>query len=152
MVPLPSCLGGETCETALEAQCVIYMDELSLDHINVTQGTRLNVALKNINDYAKSQTQAISVVEQDDTNTVDLDGNGLEATPLKANVRISPKEGNILVKETDGLYTAVNEAFVQQILDLIKATPALHMYLCKELNAHCSDFDCQVSAPLLSAD
>lgn len=53
--------------------------------------------------------EGITEVEHEDTATVEMSGEGTTAEPLKADVKLSDKDGNILKAETDGLFAAALE-------------------------------------------
>lgn len=56
--------------------------------------------------FAQAPQQGSTAIAVEDSSTVDLQGNGTTADPLKAVARVSAEQGNIIFTKDDGLYAA----------------------------------------------
>lgn len=118
------CTSTETCEEVIDAGCVQYNGD-NLPQIGVLKRDRLDAILAKLN--LNTGTNPIAV---EDTNSIDLSGNGLGGTPLIADVKLDPDTHNLTVITDDGLLTKVNDCMIQDIISLINSSTTLHDLFC----------------------
>jgi hypothetical protein len=127
--PLPPC-DGEPCEVLLDSGCVQIDRDLTV--FGILKGDRLNTAIEKINLNSMN-----IMVAQEDTDTIDMEGDGTTSNPLKGNVKISALTGNLVTAEQDGISVVIDSQVVLGILTLIKTDPVLYDYICKEIIKEC---------------
>lgn len=140
---IPPCLSSDPCASGVytSSKCVIYDDE-ELPSIGVVNGDRLNTIIKK---FALNQgSQAIAV---EDTDSMEIVGNGLTSNRLKVNARINPVIGNLLESTPDGLKVVFNKANVLILLELIESDNDLKNAFCMLVQG-CGDYSCTIASNL----
>jgi hypothetical protein len=138
-VPGAAPCNGEKCAELYPAQCVQYQDAAPLTAIGSAKNDMLNVILQRINAVALGNTQAVALKEVaiNDTNGVDLSGNGLSTDPITATLRVDPVSGNLLQVTPAGVRVLVNKAVVLSILNIIRYDQDLINIMC-EITKDCN--------------
>lgn len=143
-LPEPAaCEDPEPCPEVVLAQCVAYEDE-PLPIIGVNTHDRLNTIIKKLGVMASSTTQAIDI---QDTNTVDLTGNGTSGAKLKADVKVDPVSGNLIKMGANGLSVLLDKDAVALILNIVRNNADLQTVFC-ELVSNCGSQVCGIISGL----
>lgn len=147
VLPEPAaCENPEPCTEVILAQCVAYEDE-PLPIIGVDTHDRLNIIIKQLAAMVGSTTQAI---DTEDTNTVDLTGNGTSNDKLKADVKVDPVSGNLIQVGVNGLSVVLDKDAVMTVLNLVKNNADLQSLFC-ELVSNCGSQVCGIISGLNGA-
>jgi hypothetical protein len=126
----PSCPNPEPCDEFVKSGCVVIDRDLTV--FGIKKDDRLNQAIEKIN------LNSLNImVAQDDTSTLDMQGDGTSSSPLKGVVKVSAKQGNVITVEPDGLAVVFTKALVQQLLYMIKSDADLFDYMCKQIIREC---------------
>lgn len=131
------CPGGEPCIEIYDAKCVAYTGD-DITGLGVLKGSRLDDILKKL-----GEDNGTFSIETEDTASVDLEGNGLHSTPLKALVKLNPDENNLISSTPDGLLTKFDKANILNFFTLINEDLELKAAWC-DLIASCSELSCGI--------
>jgi hypothetical protein len=107
-----------------------------LPNIGVLKNDRLDTILGKLNLHEAVETQAIAT---ESTDSVELQGNGVAATPLKAVAKLDDTVGNILkVTAGKGLGVFIDKNVIQAILEKIAEDTELMAYMCEYIVKTCT--------------
>lgn len=118
------CVDGEKCFPVIDLDCVVYTGS-NLPGLGINTGDRGSKILNLLN-----QNHTSTGILTEDTNSVKIEGSGIDSDKLKATVILDLDVDNLITESVDGLLVKFTPQIILKLFQLIKDTPDLKDVWC----------------------